>query len=175
MFKKHSVYNKYYYSEKIWILVVRCQDCKTFHAIIPSFSLPGTSLGTALVEDFLIKRELKKSRREAGELLIKAGVSFRHLKNIEKRFHNALLNMKSLLPDNTGDYLNGIDYCLHLLKKEQPDNFISCLNQFCLDRNINAVYCNRFNILYFRKIKAGTVNSINMGSNNIPSHTLDSS
>ena len=126
------------------------------------------------MEDFLIKRELAKSRREAGELLIKAGVSFKHLKNIEKRFHGLLQNMKSLLPGNAEDYLKGIDYCLHLLKREQADNFIYHLNQFCLDRNVNAVFYNRFNILYFRKIKAGSVNSINMGSTGPPSDMLDS-
>ena len=175
MFKKHSNYTKYHYSNELRILVVKCLECNTFHAVIPSFSLPGTTLGSKEVEDFLIKRKHKKSRREAGELLINAGVSFRHLKNIEKRFHGSLLNMKSLLPDSTGDYLNGIDYCLHLLKKEQTDNFISRLNQFCLDRNINAVFCNRFNILHFRTIKAGTVDSINMGSTGPPSHMLDSS
>jgi len=51
--------------------VVKCHNCGTHHAIIPSFSLPGTSLGTKEVEIFYEKRASGSTRNEAGEELLK--------------------------------------------------------------------------------------------------------
>ena len=69
--KRFSNYMKYYYQVQIRILVVKCHNCGTHHAIIPSFSLPGTSLGTKEVEIFYEKRASGSSRNEAGEELLK--------------------------------------------------------------------------------------------------------
>jgi len=62
---------KYYYHVQIRILVVKCHNCGTHHAIIPSFSLPGTSLGTKEVEIFYEKCASGSSRNKAGEELLK--------------------------------------------------------------------------------------------------------
>jgi hypothetical protein len=154
---------------------VKCKRCSKYHAVIPSFSLPGTSLGTAEVEDFVKKRKLNQSRKEAGAQLLEKGISFKHLKNIEKMFDRSQLYMKAIFPDMVDDYSKGIDRCLNPEKKEQPENLIYFLNHFCLSRNVNAVFCNRLNILLFNTAKAGTLNSINLGFASTPSHAIDSS
>lgn len=173
--KKHTSYFKYLYSQAIQILVVKCERCNKYHAVIPSFSLPGTSLGTAGVEDFIQKRKLNQSRREAGEQLLEKGISFKHLKNIEKMFNRSQVRMKTIFPDIADDHLKGVDWCLHLLKREQTDNLFYFLNYFCLNRNVNGVFCNRYNILLFNTAKVGTLNSINLGTTGMSSHVIDSS
>jgi hypothetical protein len=51
--------------------VIKCHNCGTHHAIIPSFSLPGTSLGAKEVEIFIEKRASGSTRNKAGEELLK--------------------------------------------------------------------------------------------------------
>ena len=46
----HSSYQKYLYEQRITILRLRCRGCGRTHAVIPSWSLPDTSVGTAEVE-----------------------------------------------------------------------------------------------------------------------------
>jgi hypothetical protein len=81
---RHGVYEKYLYFACIPILRVRCRSCRCTHAVIPSFSLPGTSLGTVAVEVFIADRGAGCSRRVAGSLLIERGVSEGYLRRIEK-------------------------------------------------------------------------------------------
>ena len=150
-------------------------NCNKYHAIIPSFSLAGTSLGTAEVEDYIKNRQKNKSRREAGKALLKAGVSFKHLKHIEKMFHRSIKRMKDLLPQIGQNHLHGIDWCKYVLKPEDLKVFIYKLNAICLGNRINAVFCNRYNILQFRIIKPGHIFSNNMNSSIIPEAEIDSS
>ncbi len=46
---------------------VRCRRCGQTHAVMPSFSLPGTSVGTAEAEGYMLKRHRDASSNEAGE------------------------------------------------------------------------------------------------------------
>jgi hypothetical protein len=62
----HAAYKKYYYSELIVIVRLLCTRCGTTHALIPSFSLPGTSIGTAEAESYLHARSEGASRMQAG-------------------------------------------------------------------------------------------------------------
>lgn len=63
-FKYHSKYKKYHYDDLIIIYVLKCCFCKKHHALIPSFSIPGTSLGTEEVEQYVINREEGYSRKK---------------------------------------------------------------------------------------------------------------
>jgi hypothetical protein len=62
----HATYHKYYYEEQIPIIRVTCTECEITHAIIPSFSLSGTSIGTREAEDYLEERARGASRTKAG-------------------------------------------------------------------------------------------------------------
>ena len=61
----HSSYQKYLYEQPIMILRLRCRGCGRTHAVIPSWSLPDTSVGTAEVERYLLARERGESRAVA--------------------------------------------------------------------------------------------------------------
>jgi len=76
--KKHASYWKHYYLEQIQILRVMCSTCDTTHALIPSFSLPGTSGGTEEVEAYLKSRHEGVGRGRAGKLFQRLRVSERY-------------------------------------------------------------------------------------------------
>jgi len=61
----HSSYQKYLYEQAITILRLRCRGCGRTHAVIPSWSLLDTSVGTAEVERYLLARERGDSRAVA--------------------------------------------------------------------------------------------------------------
>jgi hypothetical protein len=65
----HASYKKYYYDKLIVIVRLLCTCCGITHAIIPSFSLPGTSIGTAEAESYLHARSEGASRMSAGRYL----------------------------------------------------------------------------------------------------------
>lgn len=76
-FSRHGVYEKYHYQRFIPILRVRCLTCRKTHALIPSFSVPGTSIGMKEVESFIFKRagggqlvsEVTSVHHSAGRIL----------------------------------------------------------------------------------------------------------
>ncbi|MBN1834994.1 MAG: hypothetical protein JW820_04030 [Spirochaetales bacterium] len=60
---RHACYWKYYYAQRLHVLRCICGNCRVTHAIIPSFSLPGTSIETQEAETYL---ELLLSRLVGG-------------------------------------------------------------------------------------------------------------
>ncbi|HYW96499.1 MAG TPA: hypothetical protein VE870_12975 [Bacteroidales bacterium] len=175
VFKIHSNYFKYHYHDRIQILVVKCTNCGKYHAIIPSFSVPGTSQGTAEVEDFTENRAKGQSRAEAGKKLLEAGISFKHLKHIEKMFQRSTERMKAIFAGMVQILSSGLNWCQQLLNARNADDIIYQLNTYCLDRGVNAVFCNRANILIFQKTKPGSIDSNDLGPVTGPGIGIDSS
>jgi hypothetical protein len=68
----HASYRKYFYERLITIIRVMCTKCGITHAIIPLFSLPGTSIGTAEAENYLKERAEGASRTKAGRCFFRA-------------------------------------------------------------------------------------------------------
>lgn len=97
--KKHAKYEKYYYTVLIPILRCICTFCKTTHSIIPSFSLPGTTVGTEEVEEYLELREQGVGRRCAGKMLLERGMSETYCYFLDKTFQRAVAQAKSLFED----------------------------------------------------------------------------
>jgi hypothetical protein len=93
------VYEKYLFFKHIPILRLRCRVCRSTHALIPSFSLPGTSLGTVEVESFVAARSAGCSRRGAASMLIQRGVQEGYLRRIEKLIRTAIHRAKALFGD----------------------------------------------------------------------------
>lgn len=181
VFKIHSNYFKFHYSDQIQIWVLRCTNCNKYHSAIPYFSLPGTSLGTQEVEKYCREREEKISRRKAGEPLLEKEFSLKHLKHIEKMIEKSVNNMKVLFSDQKLNKLSGYQWMDAFLKSITPEtthkiNFkIYRINTYCLAHGVNAAFCSRKNILLFSKKKPGVYFSNNMGSYKRPIAILDSS
>ena len=77
---------------------MRCTCCRVTHALMPSFSLPGTSLGCEEVEDYLADRARGVSRRKAAVALVQQGVGEQGAKRVERMFSVAVAQGKALLP-----------------------------------------------------------------------------
>ena len=136
----------------ISILRCKCTYCKTTHAIIPSFSLPGTTIGTEEVEGYLELREQGVGRSRAGEKLLELGMSETYCYYLDKTFKKAVARAKSLFKDAGDPRTAGICWIQEVTgNKGHP---ILSLNQFCIDNGVNAVCFSRTTIIIFRKKRA---------------------
>jgi len=106
--KVHGHYFKYHDNEQILIIRLRCLGCKHTHAIIPSFSLPHTSLDTEMVQKYLESREAGESRNSSAKtsgFAAYCGADF--LRSLEKRFVAAVFRAKVLYPAWGNEYESG--------------------------------------------------------------------
>lgn len=145
----HANYFKYHYQDKVQIFRVRCRHCKQTHAVIPSFSLPGTSIGTGEAEQYLLSRQQGASRNTAGKPLFDHGMSRRYPKQLERMFHTAISRAKALIPAGEGAFLAGLPWIEALCGR--TDRPLFRLNLYCLAHRINAVCFCRSSILVFAR------------------------
>jgi len=66
--RTHACYWKYYYTEPLRIQRCICSAYGITHAIIPSFSVSGTSIGTKEAEAYIKLREQGQGRRKASKV-----------------------------------------------------------------------------------------------------------
>jgi hypothetical protein len=145
----HGNYFKYHYQDKVQIFRVRCRHCRQTHAVIPSFSLPGTSIGTREAEQYLLSRQQGASRNTAGKPLFQRGMSSRYPKQLERMFSTAVSRAKALFPSGDGAFLSGLRWMEALCGP--TDRPLFRLNQYCLVHRINAVCFCRSSILVFAR------------------------
>jgi len=160
--KRHACYWKHYYLQQIQILRVMCSCCDTTHALIPSFSLPGTSGGTEEAEAYLKSRHEGVGRGKAGRLFQNLGVSERYGLQLERMFARSVNQAKALFPQTGELYMNGMEWVCSVV--ETPSRPLYSLNCFCLRQGVNAVCFCRVSILRFRPCKAGRGFSHNLGT-----------
>ena len=158
----HGNYFKYHYQEKVQIFRVRCRNCRQTHAVIPSFSLPGTSIGTGEAEQYLLRLQQGASRNKAGKQLFKHGMSSRYPKQLERLFHTAVSRAKALLPVGDGAFLSGLPWIEAVCGP--TDRPLFSLNLFCLAHGVNAVCFCRSSILAFSRLRRIEGGSHNPGS-----------
>jgi hypothetical protein len=168
LFTRHGQYRKYFYAEQIQILRVRCCQCRTTHALMPSFSLPGTSVGTEETEAYLRAREKGEGRDRAGRPLVGLGLNTRYAKQLDRMLAVAISRAKALFPTAAEDRFTGLEW----IRKATgtTERLLWSLNHFSLTQGYNCVCFCRASILIFsyRSAKAGS--SHNRGS----PHTLRS-
>ena len=172
-FKRHSRYTKYYYREVLWILRLKCEVCGTTHAVIPSFSLPGTSIGTKEPEKYLLNRAKGVGRGTAGKTLIQVGLSEKYQIRIDKMFQTRVDQAKAHFPHEGDPTLNGMEWVTSVVS--DPERPLYSLNCFCLEHGVNAVCCTRFSIQTFRVRKVGIKFSHNFGRSQNEVQGIDSS
>lgn len=143
------------------ILRVKCSHCGTTHALIPAFSLPDTSIGTAEAEVFLQGRFQGESRRAAGKSLLKKGMSQKYLIQLERMLNARIAACKAIIKNFSLTTCSRVG-CLDLFLTT-ADRPIFELNVFCLLVGFNAVFCSRTSILLFKKRKTGKCISLNLG------------
>jgi len=161
-FALHGRYTKYYYQERIDILRIRCRRCGVTHALMPTFSLPGTSGGTKEVEEYLIKREAGDGRKAASEVFTDLGVGERYPKQLDRMLETAVSRAKALFPDAADDRLSGLEW-IRAMTGEQ-DRPLWSLNRYALNHRYNCICFCRASIITFSSATARRASSHNRGS-----------
>ena len=145
----HSSYQKYLYEERITIQRLRCRGCGRTHAVIPSWSLPNTSVGTAEVERYLIAREGGDSRPVAMAELLGRGMHAGYGKQLERRLEVIVNRGKALWPQVADLQLGGLAWVRAACAPRSGGTPLLSLNHFSLEHRVNAICCSRSTILLF--------------------------
>ena len=161
-FAGHGWYTKYFYAPRIRILRVRCRRCRVTHALMPRFSLPGTSIGTAEAEKYLLARAEGLGRGGASAVSEHRGVSSRYAKQLDRMFATAVARAKALFPEAAEVRLPAMEWVYTVVgSKAAP---LWSLNRFCLAHQYNCICFARASIIRFAPRSARTASSHNRGS-----------
>ena len=153
----HSSYQKYLYEQPIVILRLRCRGCGRTHAVIPSWSLPNTSVGTAEVERYLTARERGDSRAVALAELRALGMHAGYGKQLERRLGVIVNRGKALWPQAGDLRLGGLAWVRAACAPRPPGTPLLSLNHFSLEHRVNAICCSRSTILLFGRRPRGAL------------------
>ena len=125
------------------------------HAVIPSWSLPNTSVGTAEVERYLMARERGDSRAVALAELRGLGMHAGCGKQLERRLEVIVSRGKALWPQAADLQLGGLAWVRAACAPRPPATPLLSLNHFSLERRVNAICCSRSSILLFGRRPGG--------------------
>lgn len=126
---------------------VRCGHCRRTHALIPSFSLPGLSIGSAEAERYLAAREAGASRGCAAVELFACGMSQSYPKRLEQLLATTVTRGKALLAAPGRERLHGLAWVRSVVG--DLDDPLVELNRFGLAHGVNGICLCRASILLF--------------------------
>lgn len=171
--KKHTWYSKYSYTKVLQILRCICTACGVTHAIIPSFSLPGTSIGTEEAQIYIQLREQGLGRGKASKVFNGAKeMSTNHPAVLDKAFRVAVDRAKAIFVGQADERLTGRAWIASLTGETgQP---MVRLNQYCLEHRVNGVCLSRYPIHLFRDHSSRIRVSHNNGSARMFKLVIDS-
>ena len=144
---RHGSYHKYHFHKRIRIVRVRCGHCRRTHALVPSFSLPGLSIGSAEAERYLAAREAGASRGCAAGELLACGMNQGYPKRLERMLVTTVTRGKALLAAPGTERLQGLAWVRSVVGDvEHP---LVELNRFGLAHGVNGICFCRASILLF--------------------------
>ena len=144
----HARHEKYHFRVRIPIQRVRCRPCRTTHALIPVFSVPGMSVGREEAESCLRGRAQGASRSTASAELMEQGWEIRAGKRLERKFAMAVERGKALWPQAADVRLAPWAWIQAVCgSAEQP---IVRMNRYAFEHGVNAICFCRAPILLFR-------------------------
>ncbi len=147
--KYHGTYEKNLYKKAIDIHRVKCinPDCMSTHAIIPSFSVPGCSIGTKELNIFIKFIRQGSTVEEAGQCFIDAGMSPDYPESIHKRLQHYRSRIETIFTPLTFLFACYSQLILHLTKNNIDP--VRELHHLCSRKGFNPVLFSRINILAF--------------------------
>ena len=168
-FTRHGRYRKYHFKALIEIVRVRCRSCGVTHALMPSFSLPGTSIGTQEAEAYVIARAEGASRAQAAPPLRAQGMSERYPKELERMLETAVARGKALLAQVGNPRLSGLSWIASVCGPTARPLYE--INRFSLQHGVNGLCFCRASILQFRRNRVFGQTSHDLGpaaATNVP-------
>jgi hypothetical protein len=167
----HGQYNKYHRSEILTNLRVSCCCSKKTHAIMPSFSLPHSSLDVDDLDSYLLARAKEASRREAVTAVPgMANYTYRTLIRLEQRNLERNAQLRSLLTES----VPASRKCQELSYLVQSGFSLSSMNRYCLTHYGRGWFCGNLRWLG-RKTNTGMGFSHNLQNTLTLSDPIDSS
>ena len=147
--KYHATYDKKLYEKVIDIHRVMClnTECKRTHAIIPSFSVPGCSIGTKELNHFIKAIDRGETVEEAGQCFIDAGMSPDYSESIHKRLKCYRSRIETIFAPVTFLFACYSQLILHLTNNNVDP--VKELHNLCSRNRFNPVLFSRINILAF--------------------------
>lgn len=160
---RHGRYSKKLYDQPLVILRIRCRNksCRTTHAVIPSFSTPGCSIGMKELDGFLRARASGKTVDRAGQIFCDAGMSSDYPETIHRRLKKYDERIRTLsaitLLDLPGKNIGYTTLILALVRHfdGDPAQPATILNRNCIRLRCNPLLFSRENILTFQKNSSG--------------------
>jgi hypothetical protein len=144
----HACYHKYHFADLIPIQRVRCRGCRTTHALIPVFSVPGMSLGREQAEQCLQARAQGASRSAAAAGLVAEGCEVRVGRTLERKLATAVERAKAIWPEAADVRLEPQEWIRAVCGS--ADQSILRTNRYALEHGVNAICFCRAPILLFR-------------------------
>ena len=173
IFTYHCQYEKYHYNRRITIIRIRCRSCESTHALIPEFSLPGTSIGTEEANKYMKARARGVSQEKGSAIFTRHGLSPKYGITLEKRFCLAHQKSKALFSDTNDQFHNPAE--LFILNRENGENIVLAVNSRFSCEGFNPLYFSRSNILMIRKNKLGVRLPLNPDATGTKEWSIDSS
>ncbi len=130
--------------------------------MIPEFSLPGTSIGSAEANEYMELRTIGVSQLKASVVFIQCGMSQKYGIAFEKKVMSAVQKSMALFPDEKNTLHNPL--LLYQSQVESERNIILKINYAFLERGYNPLFFSRSNILRIREIKTGIKLPLNKGA-----------
>jgi hypothetical protein len=125
-----------------------CGNCGVTHAIIPSFSLPGTSIGTQEAEAYIQRREGGQGRGRAARVFSgEKAMSPNHPAVLDRAFRVAVDRAKAIFVAQADGGLTGIAWVQALTG--ETGHPMASLNQYCLEHRVNGICLTRYTIHLF--------------------------
>ncbi len=120
-------------------------ECKHTHAIIPSFSVPGCSIGTKELNSFLKAVNRGETVEEAGQCFIDAGMSPDYPESIHRRLKRYRPRIETIFAPLALLFEGYSQLILHLTNNNIDP--VRELHRLCFDKKFNPVLFSRINIL----------------------------
>lgn len=152
----HATYTKSLYEIILEIHRVICCNptCRKTHAIIPSFSVPGCSIGSKELESFIKARNEGKTVDQAGQCFIDAGMSADYPESIHKKLKR-YQNIIKFIFQPASIAVSSLDYSSLIIQLAGDVEPSVRLGALCREQGFNPVLFSRKNILIFPKIRTG--------------------
>jgi hypothetical protein len=126
--------------------------------LIPEFSLPGTSIGTAEANEYMKLRHEGVSQKEASKVFISLGMSSKYGITLEKKMRSAEVKSKAIFPDEKEILHNPM--ILYQSQEDHDPPVILTVNYLFLARGFNPLFFSRNNILRIREIRMGKISPL---------------
>jgi hypothetical protein len=153
-FVRHGSYEKYLYDELIPILRVRCRGCGRTHSLIPCFSVPGSSVGSAELHRYLCRRAAGVSRSTASQQLVNRGLNEGYGRRLDRRLAIVVAQGKALWPGAADLRARGLAWIISLVGA--TDEPVVELNRYALEHGVNGLWYSRRPVSVRRRRSVGS-------------------